>query len=134
MKRLVIACTLLATVVGCESIAENRKVTVRRTGVADVSSASAANVTTLWWRARDTGNADSPWNAFVPPPAPADPIDQDLKFFENNVIRWPKKLRPAYNPKPLNLKGRQLKTKKKEDAVLHKKLRQPLVLRNSEVY
>lgn len=130
MKRLAIACAFLATVVGCGSFAENRKVTVRRT----VSSTSVANVTTLWWRARDTGNVDSPWNAFVPPPAPADPIDQDLKFFENNVIRWPKKLRPAYNPKPLNLKGRQLKTKKKEDAALRKRLEQPVIPRSSEVY
>lgn len=126
MKRLVIACTLLSTVVGCGSFAENRKVTVRRAGVADASSTAITSVSTLWWRAKDTGGAESLWNAFVPPPTPADPIDQDLKFFENNVIRWPEKMPPPYKP---------VKSKEnKKNAAIMKRLEELLPKSEQEVY
>ena len=88
--------------------------------------AATASVSTLWWRAKDIGGPESPWNAFVSPPASADPIDQDLKFFENNVIRWPDKMPPPYKP---------VKSKEnKKNAAIMKRLEELLPKPEQEVY
>lgn len=132
MKRLAITCVLLAAA-GCGSFAENRKVTVHSTGVAAVSSAATPSTATLWWRTPYTAKrtADNPWDAFVPPRT-VDSLNVELEYFDGNIVKWPKKLRPAYNPKPLNLKGRQLKSK--NDATLRKKPKKLLIPRSSKAY
>jgi len=77
---------------------ENRKVEITSRNIASVNSH-----TTLWWQKKYTGApADNPWNAFIPPEdipdnqRPEDALTKELKYFDKNVIKWPKKMPPAY--------------------------------------
>jgi len=141
MKKMAFICVLLTTFTGCNTIAENRKVEITQRGTAPVASGDAAKVAggvpTLWWRLPYTANrsAHHPMDAFVPQPT-VDPLTVEMEFFENNAVKWPKKMRPAYNPRPA-LKKKPAKPVKKgseEDAALRERLKRPITPRKSEVY
>lgn len=90
MKKLLFIIPILLG--GCLAT-ENRRIPMR------LNSSVAPITTQPWWRtpyyAQDKYN--SPWDAFVPAPQ-VDPLEAELRFFERNVIKWPKTMPPAYKP------------------------------------
>jgi hypothetical protein len=89
-KLLLLVTPFLLT--GCLAT-ENRKVEITMRGVPADQRAD------IWWRTPYTADRadDNPWDAFVPKPA-VDPLDAELEFFSENVLKWPEKMPPAYVP------------------------------------
>ena len=91
MKKILVIASLLLC--GCLAT-ENRRIPMssRSDGVASVT-------TQPWWRTPyyPEDKYKAPWDLYVPAPTP-DPLALELKYFENNVVKWPETMPPPYVP------------------------------------
>lgn len=124
MKKLLplLASLMLA---GCLAT-ENRKVEITSRGIAPTAS------NTLWWRQPYYADrpADNEWDKFIPaedlPRSQwvQDPVDAELEYFERHMMKWPKTMRPAYNPAPIWVTPAP---KSPKDASLRKRMQEPVL-------
>jgi len=89
MKKL-LSVALILLLSGCLTT-ENRKVEIT---LKDIPQEERSDI---WWGTPYTDNrsADNPWDSFVGEP-PRDTVAEDLEYFENNPLRWPAEMPPAY--------------------------------------
>lgn len=134
MKKLSI---IMATLIlgGCLAT-ENRKVEITHRR-ADGTVAPVDTVT-CWWRVPYTRDRkDHPMDRFIPAEdlpdhlRTPDAVEADLLYFSQEAVRWPKAMRPPYNPAPIWVTPAP---KKAENSSLRQRLEEPIIPHKSEVY